>query len=110
MDPQTTRKIQRRLLKKTQQRLNRLLRLLMRSHLSKRASSDTNDALDELLSRSVANSMFTNGFSVGPFGLTSPVPESVPSESASASTLTSESPAEIQESEMTDICSGKLFL
>lgn len=46
----------------------------MRSHISKRANNDRNDILEEFLTRSLANQIFTSGFSVRPFGFSTHSP------------------------------------
>lgn len=102
--------IQRKILSRAQKRLNRLMRMLMKSaHLSKRANSDQNDALEEFLARSLASKMFTHGFSVGPFGLTTPSSTVVVTES-SASDAMAKNETETSDADFSNICIGKSYL
>ena len=110
MENQNPKIVQRNILRKTQKRLNRLIRLLMRNaHISKRANSDRTDILDEFFARSLASKMFTNGFSVGPFGLTTSVPD-LTARGSSSVAPTSTNEIETQEIDMSSICDGMYFV
>ncbi|WAR25583.1 hypothetical protein MAR_011287 [Mya arenaria] len=66
----TTKQKQGRLFKRTQNRLDRMLKLLRKVHLSKRAQpTENNELFEALVRRSLLNSMMSSGFSPGPFGL-----------------------------------------
>lgn len=101
--------IQRKILNKAQKRLNRLMKILMKAHLSKRANNDQNDALEEFLARSLASKMFTHGFSVGPFGLTTSSPLGIVAGS-SASDAMVKNETETSETDFSNICIGKSYL
>jgi hypothetical protein len=79
------------------------------AHISKRANSDRNDILDEFFARSLASKMFTNGFSVGPFGLTTPVPDISERETSSVAP-TPQNEFEALEADMGTICNGMFFI
>lgn len=75
------------------------------SHISKRANSDSFDEL--FLTRSLANKMFTNGFSVGPFGLHLTTQRSVdPTAMSVELEATTTSEVETLETEVKNICNG----
>ncbi|XP_045166749.2 uncharacterized protein LOC123530110 [Mercenaria mercenaria] len=104
MEKAKSKTLQRKILKRTQRRLNRLMRLLMsNARISKRANSDQNDMLEEFLARSLASKMFTNGFSVGPFGLTTPTPAVITVEDSGIGT-TPTNDMEAFDTDMSNIC------
>lgn len=100
----TTRLQQKKLIKRTQRRLNRLIDLLMKVHLSKRSNHADNDVFQEFVRRSLAKDMFNTGFSSGPFGLTT---------SSTLETLETASPNATVEPEvemdLSTVCLGKFY-
>lgn len=69
-----TRLQQKKLIQRTQRRLNRLMDLLMKAHLSKRSNHVDTEVFQEFVRRSLAAQMINSGFSSGPFGLTTSGP------------------------------------
>lgn len=103
-----TKQLQKKLINQTQNRLNKLLRSLMKTHssISRRANTDQSDLLEDFLARSFANRMFTKGFSVGPFGFTPAAIGSLPEAQtmSSAGTLSNQTLQNEMGLTETDIC------
>lgn len=97
----TTRLQQKKLIKRTQRRLNRLIDLLRKVHLSKRSNHADNDLFQEFVRRSLAKDMFNTGFSSGPFGLTT---------SSALETAALDATVEPEvEMDLSTVCLGKFY-